>query len=197
MRRSNMSPRRSLQGTVVLIAVAASLVLAGCSSAATTGSAEPAPTPSATETVSREAGWFANRIRVCVQNKTSRNLEYAFSDSALDDQLEYLSQPTGTMGPNAFVCGVSLSTGPFADSVTFSYKNSAGNWDYLYMANDKGIIVLSINGSWDEGHFVLKGGKPLTTVVNGHVLDVLVEPNLRTFDKLTAYPYDVKIYDAP
>lgn len=43
MRRSNMSPIRTLHGIVVTLAVTGSLLLAGCSSATSTGSAEPAP----------------------------------------------------------------------------------------------------------------------------------------------------------
>jgi hypothetical protein len=182
---------------IVAIAVAASLVLAGCSSATTTGSAEPAPTPSATETVSREAALTTNRIRACVQNKTNRNLEYAFEDNVLDDQLEYLSQPAGTMGPNAFVCGVSKKAAIFDNAVTFSYKNSAGNWDYLYMSITSAAFNLQIEGSGSDDDFILEGGKPLRTVFNGHVLEVLAESNLRTFDKATAYLYDVRISDAP
>jgi hypothetical protein len=182
---------------LVAIAVAGSLVLAGCSSATSTGSVEPVPTPTATESVSREAGWFQNRIRVCVQNKTSRNLEYAFDDDVLDDEDNYLSQPRGTMGPNAFVCGASMNRAFLMDAVAFRYKNTAGNWDQLLMRNSAGEIRLSINGSWDEFDFVLTGGKPLTTVVNGHTLDVLLGTSMRTFDQLTAYPMDVRIYDAP
>ena len=192
-----MTSRIPRRGMIVAIAVAASLVLAGCSSATTTGSAEPAPTPSATETVSREAALTTNRIRACVQNKTSRNLEYAFEDNVLDDQLEYLSQPAGTMGPNAFVCGVSKKAAIFDNAVTFSYKNSAGNWDYLYMSITSAAFNLQIEGSGSDDDFILEGGKPLRTVFNGHVLEVLVESNLRTFDKATAYLYDVRISDAP
>ena len=192
-----MTSRIPRRGVIVAIAVAASLVLAGCSSATTTGSAEPAPAPSATETVSREAALTTNRIRACVQNKTSRNLEYAFEDNVLDDQLEYLSQPAGTMGPNAFVCGVSKKAAIFDNAVTFSYKNSAGNWDYLYMSITTAAFNLQIEGSGSDDDFILEGGKPLRTVFNGHVLEVLVESNLRTFDKATAYLYDVRISDAP
>jgi hypothetical protein len=191
-----MTSRIPRRGMVVALAVAASLVLAGCSSATTTGSAEPVPTPSATESVSREAALTTNRIRACVQNKTSRNLEYAFENDVLNDQLEYLSQPAGTMGPNAFVCGVSKKSVIYDNAVTFSYKNSAGNWDYLYMSITSAAFNLQIEGSGSEDDFIVEGGKPLRTVFNGHVLDALVESNLRTFDKATAYLYDVRISDA-
>jgi len=197
MRRSNMSPNPIRRGVIVSIAVAASLVLAGCSSATTTGSAEPAPTPSATETVSREAGWFNNRVRACVQNKTTRNLEYAFDDDALDDQLKSLSQPAGTMGPNAFVCGGSDGSDIADDTVSFRYTNASGKLVILHLANSKGSIFLRIFIDDKYATNLLTPGQTLKAVFYGQVIEALVEPNLRTFDKLTAYPYDVKIYDAP
>ena len=62
------------RATFLTGALAGALALAGCSSATASGSSEPEP--SATQTVSRGASWFQDRIRVCFQNMTSRNLDY-------------------------------------------------------------------------------------------------------------------------
>lgn len=195
MRRSNMSHRRALRGMVVSLAVAGSLVLAGCDSI--NPSYSGGPTPSATETVSRKAGWIHNRIRACVQNKTNRNVDFVFGEDTVDDQIEYLSQTRGTLGPNAFVCGGSKSGGLKDDTVTFSFTNSAGKFVDLEFGNSWTAAHLTIFHDRTYDFFILTPGKTLTTVFSGQVIEALVEPNLRTFDKLTAYPYDVKIYDAP
>jgi len=187
-------PRR---GMIVALAVAGSLALAGCSSATTTGSAEPAPTHSATETVSREAAWFNNRVRVCIQNKTTRNVDYFFDDDTVDDQVKYLSQLGGTMGPNAFVCGGSNNSGIADDTVSFKFTNASGKFVTLLLGNSKGSIFLHVNIDGKHDFYLLTPGQTLKAVFFGGVIEARVEPNLRTFDKLTAYPYDVKIYDAP
>ena len=200
MRRSNTSSHRTLRGMVVAIAVAGSLVLAGCSSATSTGSAEPAPEPSATATVSREAGWFQNRIRACVQNKTTRNVDYVFGEDTVDDQVKNLSQARGTMGPNAFVCGGSNNGGIDADVVTFSFTNSAGKFVDLEFGNEPStpwFRIIYNRSKGDDDLYVLTQGKTFTKVLSDHVFEVTVGSTLRNFDKLKAYPYDVKIYDAP
>ncbi len=198
MRRSEMSPRRTLRGVVVSLAVASTLAVTGCSSTSMSGTPEPAP--SATETVSREAGWFQNRIRACVQNKTTRNVDYVFGEDTVDDQLKNLSAARGTMGPNAFVCGGSNNGGIDADVVTFSFTNSAGKFVDLEFGNTPSTPWFRIiyNRSKDDYDlYVLTQGKTFTKVLSDHVFEVTVGSTLRNFDKLTAYPYDVKIYDAP
>jgi hypothetical protein len=195
MRPSNVSPRRVRTGTILALAVAASLMLAGCGG--TTTSSASGPTPSATETVSREAGWIHNRIRACVQNKTTRNVDYVFGEDTVDDQVEYLSQTRGTMGPNAYVCGGSKSGGLKDDTVTFSFTNSAGKFVDLEFGNSWAAAHLTIFHDRTYDFYILTPGKTFTTVFSGQVIEALVNENLRKIDKLTAYPYDVKIYDAP
>lgn len=198
MRRSNMLPRRTLHGIVVILAVTGSLVLAGCSSAAVPSSGSA--TPSATGTVSREAGWFQNRIRACVQNKTTRNVDFVFGEDTVDDQVKNLSPARGTMGPNAFVCGGSNNGGIDADVVTFSFTNSAGKFVELEFGNTPStpwFRIIYNRSKEDYDLYVLTQGKTFTKVLSDHVFEVTVGSSLRNFDKLTAYPYDVKIYDAP
>lgn len=198
MRNSNISPRRAIRGIVVSLAVAGSLVLTGC------GSVNPSysggPSPSATGTVNREAGWFQNPIRACVQNKTARNVDYIFGEDTVDDQVKTLSPTRGTMGPNAFVCGGSNNGGIDADVVTFSFTNSTGKFVDLEFGNTPSTPWFRIiyNRSKDDYDlYVLTQGKTFTKVLSDHVFEVMVGANLRTFNKLTAYPYDVKIFDAP
>jgi hypothetical protein len=193
MRPSDV-PRRVRTGTILVLAVAGSVVLAGCSSDTTSGAS--GPKPSATEAVSREAGWFHERIRVCFQNNTSRNLTYSFGDAAVDDQEKNLSQPGGTLGSKAFVCGASGSEGPFEESVTFMYESSAGELISLYLSNSPGnTLGLNING--ELYGTILEPGKSSTRVFDGDAIDVLVGTGLRTFAKVKAYPIDVRISDAP
>lgn len=195
MRRSNVSPRRALQGIIVSLAVAGSLALAGCSGAAVPSSGSA--TPSAAETVSRDAGWIHNRIRACVQNKTTRNVDYVFGEDTVDDQIEYVSQTRGTLGPNAFVCGGSKSGGLKDDTVSFSFTNSAGKYVDLEFGNSWAAAHFTIFHDRTYDFYILTPGKTFTTTFSGHAFEVMINANLRTFDKLTAYPYDVKIYDAP
>lgn len=201
MRRSNLSPRRALHGIVVTLAVAGSLVLAGCSSANMSGSAEPAP--SATETVSREAGWFQKPIRVCFQNNTSRSLEYSFSDEQVNDQGESVSTRGGTLGTNAFVCAASTGARLSGDSVAFKYKNSEGKFSYLSVENDLGRFIVRLTEVDNAGSTktyienTAKAGVPYSDVAGGEAIDVLVGTGLRTFDKITSIPIDVRISDAP
>ena len=192
-----MSTRR---GMLVAIAVAASLVLAGCSSATTTGSVEPAP--SATETVSREASGSSGRVRVCVQNNTTRNLEYYFEESTVDDQQEPLSRQWGTMGPSAFACGASKNAGRLTNYVDFVYKNSADRLIHVQLHNGSAPLVFAVYYvRSDETRDLLRVstalGSPYQGVADGKVFDVMVGPSARTFDKITAIPVDVRISDAP
>ena len=203
MRPSPMSARGIRRGVIVSIAVAASLVLAGCSSATTTGSAEPAPTPSATETVSREAGWFSERIRVCVANKTSRNLEYYFDEGTVDDQLEYIPRTWVAMGINAFACGASENLGPLADTVSFAYKDSGGRLVQVRLQGSKPPVVLTVytlTGKSEEIVILTADvypGTPYSGVAGGERIELLMEPTVRTFGKITAIPADLRISDAP
>lgn len=104
------------------------------------------------------------------------------------------------MGPNAFVCGGSNNGGIDADVVTFSFTNSAGKFVDLEFGNEPStpwFRIIYNRSKGDDDLYVLTQGKTFTKVLSGHVFEVLVNAKLRTFDKLTAYPYDVKIYDAP
>lgn len=201
MRHSNVFPRRALHGIVVTLAVAGSLVLAGCSSAIVSGSGEPAP--SATETVSREAGWFQKPIRVCFQNNTSRNLEYLFTEQPVDDQRKNISTRGGTLGTNAFVCAASDGAGLLADSVALKYKNTEGKFSYLSVENDLGRFIVRLTEVDSAGSTktyienTAKAGVPYSDVAGGEAIDVLVGTGLRTFDKITSIPIDVRISDAP
>ena len=194
------SPMSTRRGMLVAIAVAGSLVLAGCSGASSAGSGAPAP--SATETLSREASGSQDRIRVCVQNNTSRNLEYYFEESAVDDQQEPLSRQWGTMGPSAFACGASKNAGRLTNYVDFVYKNSADRLIHVQLHNGSAPLVFAVYYvRSDETRDLLRVstalGSPYQGVADGRVFDVMVGPSARTFDKITAVPVDVRISDAP
>jgi len=200
MRRSNVSPLRVRTGTILVLAVAASLVVAGCGGTGMTGSGEPAP--SATETVNREAGWWQERIRVCFKNGTTRNIDYSFAPESVDDEREYLSSRSGTMGPNAFVCGASRNEGFLSDSVTFGYTSSAGETYYVFIDNDKGKFTLTLNeiekGGKPRSFMTIdaKAGIPAADRAGSEAIDVLVGTSVRTFNKIKAIPIDVRISDA-
>ena len=81
--------------------------------------------------------------------------------------------------------------------MTFSFTNSAGEFVDLEFGNSWAGAHLTIFHDRTYDFYILTPGKTFTTVFSGQVIEALVKPNLRTFGKLTAYPYDVKIYDAP
>lgn len=191
------------RGIFAAIAMAGTLALAGCSGASTTDSGTPAPTLSATETISREAGWFSERIRVCVANKTNRNLEYYFDEGTVDDQLEYIPRTWVSMGVNAFACGASKNLGPLADTVSFAYKDSGGRLVHVRLQGRNPPAVLTVytlTGKSEEIAILTANvypGTPYSGVAGGERIELLVEPTVRTFGKITAIPADLRIYDAP
>lgn len=186
-------------GAIVAIGVAA-VLMTGCGSVNPSYSGEPVP--SATGTVSREASWFQERIRVCFQNKTTRNLDYSFVGKVVDDEGEDLSPVSGTLGTNAFVCAASHKAGPFQDSVELKFSNSEGKFSYIYVHNEGGRFVTNIYDYGDRGYqrdfaySVIKPGTPFQTRAGGETIDVLVATNLRAFNKIEATPIDVWITDA-
>jgi cell division septation protein DedD len=187
-------------GTMLAIGVAA-VVLTGCTSA--TGEApDPASSDITSEATERQASGSQDRIRVCVQNNTSRNLEYYFEESAVDDQQEPLSRQWGTMGPSAFACGASKNAGRLTNYVDFVYKNSADRLIHVQLHNGSAPLVFAVYYvRSDETRDLLRVstalGSPYQGVADGKVFDVMVGPSARTFDKITAIPVDVRISDAP
>jgi hypothetical protein len=189
-------------GAVLAIGVAA-VVLTGCTSA-TGGAPDPASSDITSEATERQAGETWERIRVCFQNNTSRNLEYSFVGEVVDDQIEYLSSPSGILGTNAFVCAGSRDAWLAPAIVELKYKNSAGKFTYIYLHNET-KFVLNVydygNPGAKQRDFVDTGlipsGDPFVVTAGSEVISALITPTLRTFDKLTAYPMDVRIYDAP
>ena len=188
------------RGIFVAIAVAGTLAITGCSSTTMTGS--DAPAPSTTEATSREASWLQERIRVCFQNMTARNLNYFFVGKAVDDERENLSTRSGVLGTNAFVCAASHSAGPFQDSLELKFSNSEGKFSYIYVHNEGGRFITNIYDYGDGGYqrdfaySVIKPGTPFRASAGGETIDVLVATSLRTINKIGVIPVDVRIYDA-
>lgn len=188
------------RATLLSVALVGALTFTGCSAANTSGSGDPAP--SATETVGREAGGVSERIRVCVQNNTTQNLEYYFDESTMNDQQEFIPRQWGTMGPSALACGASKNSGFLANVVDFIYKNSAGRLIHVELNNSSAPLVFAVyylrsGEPRDLLRVSTAPGSPWQGVTDGKVFDVLAGTGLRTFDKITAIPIDVRISDAP
>lgn len=185
-------------GAMLAIGVTA-VVMTGCTSAAGESSGPP---PSASGTVSREASWFQERIRVCFQNQTSRNLDYSFVGKAVDDEGQDLSSRSGILGSSAFVCTASHKAGPFQDSVEIKFSNSEGESSYIYVHNEGGRFVANIYDFGDGGYqrdfanSVIKPGTTFQVSAGGENINILVATSLRTFSKIDAIPVDVRISDA-
>lgn len=160
-------------------------------------SAEPGSTaePSSTTEDNREASVYFNKFRVCIQNKTSGNLELEWDSSMLTDQNEYLSpdQLKKTLGPDAFSCAVSHAeyTIEVAEWMIAGYQMfaevDARAW-YVYSAGEN-LVPLKANAPVTQ---VLKSSNKPTLRYESSTNGVL-----RTFDKVKAYPIDVQFFDEP
>ncbi len=194
---SAVATRRAMFLSVALVGA---LAFTGCSAANTLGSGDAAP--KATENVGREASGSSKRIRVCVQNNTSQNLEYYFDESTVDTQQEDVQIQWGTMGPSAFACGASNTSWIFGNTVDFVYKNSAGRLIHVELNNSSAPLVFAVyylrsGEPRDLLRVSTTPGSPYQGVTEGKVFDVLPGTSARTFDKITAIPIDVRISDAP
>jgi len=187
--------RRSLLATLV---VAGALALAACSGASTTDSGTPAP--SASGAVSREAQVSVyNRARACFQNLTSRDIDYYFSsvDWPVNDQDEKLSPLAGTLGRNAFVCAAS-SGGALGDQVIYFYFTPAGGHEASVRIVNGSDFLVAYEDPYPQAPKILSRidpGDNYWFYAGGQRVDVTVDGQLKQFDKIKGYQFEVRIYD--
>jgi hypothetical protein len=127
-RLTKMKLRKFISARAGLV-VAVALLLSGCT---TPISNEGSQGVSSDTSVEREAGWFVNGIKVCVQNATSKNQPYEFNDDAAKSENGY---DAGILGVGAFVCADSISHGPKSESVIFYFGDDQQAMTKVKIAN--------------------------------------------------------------
>jgi hypothetical protein len=183
-------------GAVLAIGVAVA-VLTGCTSATGEG-ADPAP--SASGAVSREAQVSVyNRARACFQNLTSRDIDYYFSsvDYPVNDQDEKLSPLAGTLGRNAFVCAASSGIA-FGDQVIYFYFTPVGGHKAsIHIVNGSNFLADYVD-PYPQARKIqsrIDPGDNYWFYAGGQRVDVTVDGQLKQFDKIKGYQFEVRIYD--
>lgn len=187
------SYRRGLRITGIGMMLTAMIAMTACSSAPS--DSESMMVGSTESEDNRDASVYFNKFRVCIQNKTSGNLDLEWDSSMLTDQNEYLNadQLKTTLGPDAFSCAVSHAklTLEAAEWKVAGYQMfaevDARAW-YVYSAGERLLP--------------LKPNAPVTQVLESPNKPTLryessTNGELRTFDKVKAYPIDVRFFDAP
>ena len=187
------SYRRGMRFTGIAMMLTAMIAMTACSSAPS--DSESMMVGSTESEDNRDASLYFNKFRVCIQNKTSGNLDLEWDSSMQTDQGEYLSadQLKTTLGPDAFSCAVSHAalTIEAAEWKVAGYQMfaevDARAW-YVYSGGERLVPI--------------KPNEPVTQVLKGRNKPTLRYESstngvLRTFDKVKAYPIDVRFFDEP
>lgn len=185
--------RRGIRLTGIAMMLTALIAMTACSSAPS--DSESMMVGSTESEDNRDASVYFNKFRVCIQNKTSGNLNLEWDSSMQNDKGEYLSadQLKTTLGPDAFSCAVSFAelTLEAAEWKVAGYQMyaevDARAW-YVYAAGDD-LIAIQPNAPVTQ---VLESPNKPTLRYESSTNGVL-----RTFDKVKAYPIDVRFFDEP
>lgn len=144
----------------------------------------------------RDSSLFYYKLQVCIQNKTSSPVVLEWNDSMLDDTRSYLKPEDvkKTLGPDAFACAFTYATnqseeygGAVIDGNNFSFWNGDLNTE-VYSSSFKDTI--------SEPNYVYVRALrwPDRRPFDYHVSSTLT---LETFNKITAYPLEMRLYDPP
>lgn len=168
-------------------ALGIALLLSGCAGTAT-------PTPSATQTEDRNASWFTDPYRMCIQNFTGRNMPYIMS-----------SGKEGILGSGATECVISKSGGSFENAVALlkdtrtdskikiNSNNSLARFAWQY-------AILSfwdiLSGPIGSPFISLESGKTVSVVVNDWNVTSYSDYKLRKLnDGQEGYQVDLRFED--
>ena len=185
--------RRGMRITGIAMMLTALIAITACSSAPS--DSESMMVGSTESEDNRDASVYFNKFRVCIQNKTSGNLDLEWDASMLTDQGEYLSadQLKTTLGPDAFSCAVSHAklTLEVAEWIVAGYQMYAEVDAKAWYVYEGGKTLVP-----------LKPNSPVTQELKYQnrpslVFEASTNGELRTFDKVKAYPIDVRFFDAP
>ena len=185
--------RRGIRITGIAAVLGALIAMTACSSAPS--DSESMMVGSTESEDNRDASVYFNKFRVCIQNKTSGNLDLEWDSSMQNDQGEYLNadQLKTTLGPDAFSCAVS-----FAELTLEAAEWKVAGYQMFAEVDARAWYVYSA------------GAELIPIKPNAPVTQVLQSPNkptlryesstngvLRTFDKVKAYPIDVRFFNEP
>ena len=163
------------------------------------------PIESIEPTDNRVAGYFANRMRVCVTNDSSSTIAVRWSPSMLTGRKqsglspEYLppDQLKKTLGPGAFVCAASHATDAGTEDARLYIE---GQETTIVNSGQEFLVYFEDRKSRD---WVLTPNAPMTfTWPSGITDDRMIEARVTTtgklepFDQIQAYPIDFHVSDA-
>lgn len=155
-----------------------------------------APVAAENSAAEGDASLFYYKLHICIQNKTSTPVALEWDDSMLDDTRSYLKPEDlkKTLAPDAFACAFTYAT---------------------YHSEEYGGALI------DGNHFSFWNGDQDTEVISSSFQDTISEPNkvyvrelkwpdrrpfeyrvsstleLETFNKISAYPLEMRLYDPP
>ena len=177
---------------------AALLGITACTSSASE-SAIATETPDASD-VERQAGAFAKKMRVCVQNRTGEDLSFEWHRFMIDDTGNRLAndQRDIGLGSDATECAISFedSSREAAGYETALMTVGGQSLKIHNPSSSKGLqMMVGDTTVWfkpgDIGSQTLpgSGNSPL-------VAEAVYDRNLVTFGSVEAYPVDITIYAA-
>jgi hypothetical protein len=186
------------------LVVAVALLLSGCT---TPISNEGSQGVSSDASVEREAGWFGNGIKMCVQNATNKNQSYVFADGTSKSENGYNA---GTLGVGAFVCADSISQGPASDSVHFYFGDDQKVMTMVQISNlaffgaEVSENLNLVGGDWDDGassnvRFVasthIEPNETKTVSGNTASITFFTDGVLKEINGTKRYVFTVRLYD--
>ena len=184
--------RKGFAGVTMMLA--ALIAVTACSSAPS--DSESMMDGSTESEDNRDAGLYYDKLHVCIQNKTSSPVVLEWSDWMFDDTHSYLKPEDvkKTLGPDAFACAFTHSTNQgqeqgaaVIDGNNFSFWNGDLGTE-VYSSSHEDTI------SEPNKVYVRELKSPDRRPFEYHVSSTL---KLETFNKIKAYPLDLKLYDPP
>lgn len=180
----------------VALVAAAVTVLAACAPNGRNAAVLAATGEQSPSTTSGDASLFYYKLHVCIQNKTSSPVVLEWDDSMLDDTRSYLKPEDvkKTLGPEAFACAFTYATnqseengGAVIDGNDFSFWN--GDQDIEVFSSSYRDVISEPNKV-----YVRELNWPDRRPFEYRVSSTL---KLDTFNKITAYPIELRLYDPP
>ena len=149
-------------------------------------------TPGTTES-DRDAGAFFNKMKVCVQNMTSSNLEVSWDSYMQNDQGNYLAadQLNKSLSPSASDCAISYAW----LGAEFAELSIGGH--VLEIENTRGT---SFPMTLNRQNLEIQLNTPLTRNLSGAAkpslyMEAFSDGALKKFNTVEAYSIDIRVYD--
>lgn len=175
------------------LALALTLVVAGCSPAAPTSESAN----QGSESSDRKADTLQSRVRVEYHNKTADRLSFKFDDYTVDDDLNWLEPVSGTLYPNESTVGTSYNN-PFS---AYSVDLEFGALPYKTSVSNEGLSNHFLFRVWmytisQSDTTEVPAGETRTLTHGDYRFEIKAGKRTEVFGKSAAYPIDVYIYDA-